>query len=931
LANATPKQPKLRGIQAPPFEEDSSFEVSSNACEVRGGVSPSRRLSVGQIKPRTRKLLTYFCLLPLSFLSSPVMAAEEVLGVVKSADNIRQWPEITNRLDRVGINYCVVDTNNWQQELDFGSISVLLLPSVENIDGSQAVAIEQWMNQGGKVVVTGPTGNLSSTGIRDKLRSLFGAYWAYPLATPTTLELSANSPSEWNGRPLLENTFMGAAVMLTDGSQGQTAANWVGESNPPAAVLTSNSTVLGWRWGVDAVTSAELDTAWLQAALNRYGISTYGRFGPENQSTTEKPCRPEIVPQEESQPFIPGWDLKPSTSPPPQSYLNPSQSISFGLQEKATMIQELEGLIGRFETTLLSADAKASRIDSPTTEVVENLISQRSHNITNTKTKSATKSVKKSSYPHAHQALHKAKTQYQQFLELTNQNRYSQAKKQWLEARNTLWNDYPTDRQVATSENRAIWLDRGTIVKARSPKDLVKLFDRMATAGINTVFFETVNAGYTIYPSKIAPQQNPLVRGWDPLEVAVKLAHERNMELHAWVWTFAAVNQRHNTILNLPKEDLGPLLSRYPDWAITDKKGELFHYNSGKAFLDPANPGVRRYLTLLFEEIATKYDVDGIQLDYIRYPFQSEGGEHTYGYGLASRQEFKKLTGVDPIELNVGGPFWNQWTGFRLKQIDTFVASISQRLKQQRPDLILSTAVFPIPRQERINLIQQHWEEWVREEWIDMLVPMTYALDTEQLKTLTSPLSEDFSDGNAILLPGIRLSNVPDVVAVDQMQLIRGMSAEGYALFAAESFRSSLADIFSRIQGKSSVDSSPEFLPHRQPFQATQARYQSLKQEWNFLISNNQIEMEEQMLKNWGRSADELSVALQQLAENPSQKNFVAAQLSLSTFRRQFPSWMKQNKTINSYQTQVWENRLETMSRLLSYGENRVLTKNSLN
>ena len=453
---------------------------------------------------------------------------------------------------------------------------------------------------------------------------------------------------------------------------------------------------------------------------------------------------------------------------------------------------------------------------------------------------------------------------------------------------------------------------------------MVKLFDRMAEAGINAVFFETVNAGYTIHPSKIAPQQNPLIRGWDPLKVAVKLAHERNMELHAWVWTFAAVNQRHNVILNLPKDDLGPVLSRYPDWAITDKKGDRFHYTSGKAFLDPANPGVRRYLTLLLEEIATRYDVDGIHLDYIRYPFQSPTGKHTYGYGLASRQEFQELTGVDPIELNYGGSLWNQWTGFRLKQIDQFVASVSQRLKQQRPDLILSTAVFPMPRQERINKIQQHWEEWVRAEWIDMLVPMTYALDTEQLQTLTRPLFEEFSEGKALLLPGIRLLNVPDVVAVDQMQLLRGMSAEGYALFAAENFRPSLAEIFTRLQGSSDINLSKP-LPHRQPFAATHVRYQSLQQEWNFLISNHQLDMDEIVLKDWGRQADELSVTLQTLADNPSQRNFVAARLNLAKFRRQFPGWMKQNKAITPYQTQVWENRLETLTRLLSYGENRNL------
>ena len=448
----------------------------------------------------------------------------------------------------------------------------------------------------------------------------------------------------------------------------------------------------------------------------------------------------------------------------------------------------------------------------------------------------------------------------------------------------------------------------------------------MAQAGINTVFFETVNSGYTIHPSKIAPQQNPLIRGWDPLEAAIKLAHERDMELHAWVWTFAAVNQRHNTILNLPQDDLGPILSRYPDWAITDRDGERFHYNSGKAFLDPANPGVRRYLTLLLEEIATEYDVDGIHLDYIRYPFQSPTAEHTYGYGLSSRRQFQALTGVDPIELDVGDSLWNQWTGFRIQQIDSFVESVSRRLKQQRPDLILSTAVFPMPRQERINKIQQHWEEWVREEWIDLLVPMTYALETEQLKTLTRPLFEEFSDGKALLLPGIRLLNVPDVVAVDQMQLLRGMSAEGYALFAAENFRPSLAQIFNRLQGNAEPQTSQP-LPHREPFLAAQARYQNLQQEWNFFITHQQIEMDERVLKDWGHQADELSLALQELARKPSQRNFVAAQSSLSTFRRQFPIWMKQNKNLDPYQTQVWSNRLETLNRLLSYGENRVLNR----
>ena len=115
---------------------------------------------------------------------------------------------------------------------------------------------------------------------------------------------------------------------------------------------------------------------------------------------------------------------------------------------------------------------------------------------------------------------------------------------------------YPVNDHLAQPEIRAIWLDRGTIVKARSKKDLEPLFDRMAKAGINTVFMETVNASYPIYPSRIAPEQNPMTKGWDPLQASIELAHERGMELHAWLWAFAAANQGHNAILGQPKHYL---------------------------------------------------------------------------------------------------------------------------------------------------------------------------------------------------------------------------------------------------------------------------------------------------------------------------------------------------------------------------------------
>ena len=602
--------------------------------------------------------------------------------------------------------------------------------------------------------------------------------------------------------------------------------------------------------------------------------------------------------------------LKPVTEP----------AISPG--EVRLMNRELAGLIGRFKTTLLTADANESKIDLSTSEVIQQLSEPDAI------ADKANLKLAKSSYYDSHQALQQARQGLQKFNYLIDRQQYGEARREWFAAKQILWENYPRDRPLAQSEVRGMWLDRGTIVNAKSEAELAEIFDRMALAGINTVFFETVNASYTIYPSQVAPQQNPLIDNWDPLKAAVKLARERDMEIHAWVWTFAAVNQRHNTILNLPRNYLGPVLSRHPDWAITDHEGSRFHYSSGKVFLDPANPEVRNYLLSLITEIATNYDVDGIHLDYIRYPFQSPTGKMTYGYGKAAREQFKQQTGYDPVALNPYHPLWSEWTEFRSKQIDNFVALVSQNLKQLRPELTLSTAVFPMPQRERLQKIQQHWEKWIGKEWIDLLIPMTYAQDTEKLYSLTDPLLEEFDRGKALLLPGIRLLNISDVAALDQMQLLRGMSTQGFALFAAENLNSQLTETFNSTQGNS-IPKSEQLLPHRQPFKTTLSRYQALQREWNFFLIENPSVMENDSLEQWGKQADKLEVELQNLIEQPTGRNFFSAQLTLRSLRQQFPYWMKQAKTIDAYQASVWQNRLDTLDRLLSYGERKTLTVSS--
>jgi hypothetical protein len=197
---------------------------------------------------------------------------------------------------------------------------------------------------------------------------------------------------------------------------------------------------------------------------------------------------------------------------------------------------------------------------------------------------------------------------------------------------------------------------------------------------------------------------------------------------------------------------------------------------------------------------------------------------------------------------------------------------------------------------------------------------MTYALDTGTLEEKTQSLFDSQSAGNALIIPGIRLLKVPDQITIDQLQFIRNLPTSGFALFATENLNPNLQTILNRIQG-SIVTKKGEPLPHRQPFKTAAARFQSLRQEWSFLLMNNLLAMEEGTVKTWGQEVDEMANLLEQLATNPSARNFTLAQNSLKRFSYQFKSVMLRQKDLPSYQIQVWENRLETLQKLLNYGQ----------
>lgn len=145
----------------------------------------------------------------------------------------------------------------------------------------------------------------------------------------------------------------------------------------------------------------------------------------------------------------------------------------------------------------------------------------------------------------------------------------------------------------------------------KQQKELLTMLDKLQAAGINTVLLQTRVRATTIYPSRKEPWDG-CVTGmpgkapcYDPLRFAIEECHKRGMELHAWL--VAIPVGKWNAL------GCKTLRKRYP--GLVKKIGP-------DGYMNPADPRTASYLADLSKEIVTRYDVDGIHLDYIRYPEQ---------------------------------------------------------------------------------------------------------------------------------------------------------------------------------------------------------------------------------------------------------------------------------------------------------------------
>lgn len=360
---------------------------------------------------------------------------------------------------------------------------------------------------------------------------------------------------------------------------------------------------------------------------------------------------------------------------------------------------------------------------------------------------------------------------------------------------------------VRKAEIRAVWIDRETIVNTQGPRKLKRLIKDIADTGFNVVFLETINAGYPIYPSMLL-EQNPMIMGWDPLQVAIEEAHENNIELHAWVWTFAVGNSKHNIILGKRPDFPGPVISKKGRrFVLAGKNGKLRIQEQPEVWVSPANTKACNFLSEVFSEVVQNYDVDGLQLDYIRFPFQGNG--NYVGFDFASKIKFKKEVGYFP---SLKGDKYKKWVEWKTKEVNDFVENIGRTLKKIKPELSLSVAVFAISKDMRIERINQDWETWALNKWVDVVYPFYYSYTKEEIKEKYKTSVKDVN-GNVIIVPAFNLQVLNEGELSEKLIAARDAGALGTALFAYVHLDKAKKDVL--VNGP--YRNKAEVIPYQEP------------------------------------------------------------------------------------------------------------------
>ena len=277
-----------------------------------------------------------------------------------------------------------------------------------------------------------------------------------------------------------------------------------------------------------------------------------------------------------------------------------------------------------------------------------------------------------------------------------------------------------------TREFRGLWIatvanidfpSAAALPAAQQRAELIALLDLAQSLKLTAVILQVRAAGDALYPSPHEPWMASLGGaqgtdpGWDPLDVAVREAHARGLELHAWFNPFRAGNASDTLRLHATH-----LARRRPDLARVVR---------GSLWFDPGEAEVHDHALTVVRDVLTRYDVDAVHIDDFFYPYPTTGTPIPVPFPDSAT--YARYTASTTSALTLA-----DW---RRDNVNRFVQRLYREVHAAKPHVKVGISPFGIWRPGNPAGITglDAWRDiyadsrhWLQQGWLDYLAPQLY-------------------------------------------------------------------------------------------------------------------------------------------------------------------------------------------------------------
>jgi uncharacterized lipoprotein YddW (UPF0748 family) len=360
----------------------------------------------------------------------------------------------------------------------------------------------------------------------------------------------------------------------------------------------------------------------------------------------------------------------------------------------------------------------------------------------------------------------------------------------------------------ASGEVRGMWVLRTTLT---SPEAIDRMVRSASEGGINALFVQVRGRGDAYYASALEPRAPLLAKqpaSFDPLAAVIRAAHARGMAVHAWVnvglvsdavglpTASSHLIRRHPEWLMVPRELAGYAARTRPrDAGYVASLAAWTRANTAAVeglYVSPIPRDARVHAMAVARDLARRYALDGLHLDYVRFPNES------FDYSAAALAEFRAdvARDLDAAELATldaraktaptlfADRYPQRWEAFRRARVTAVVAGMADAARTARPGLVISAAVLPDPA-AAVRLKLQDWPDWAARGLVDALCPMAYALDRPAFSAQVDAVHQ--AAGAVPVWTGIGAYRLSAIETASRIREARRAGSAGVLLFSYDS------------------------------------------------------------------------------------------------------------------------------------------------